>query len=186
MLSHLKAWLVATAFYGYNACVTHLPSYSLRGFYLRRILRIRIGRGTSVHMGCFVTGRHIDIGENTVINRRCYLDGRVGLRIGANVSVSPECYLISLDHDVHSPDFATVPGAVAIGDYAWLGARAMILPGTRLGDGAVVGAGSVVTKSWEPYDIVAGVPAKKIGERNKDLRYTLSYFPLFNTDVQSP
>jgi acetyltransferase-like isoleucine patch superfamily enzyme len=75
---------------------------------------------------------------------------------------------------------------VRIGDYAWLGARALILPGVELGEGAVVGAGSVVTKAVAPYAIVAGSPAKPIGERPRGLRYTLAYFPLFNTDVTLP
>lgn len=179
-----KSFLVATVFFGYNAFVTHLPLYCLRHLYLSLILRIRLGKGASVHMGCFVTGRHVSIGDHSVINRGCYLDGRAGLRIGANVSVSPGCQIISLTHDVNSPDFEAVARPVAIGDYGWIGARAMILPGVDLGEGVVVGAGSVVTKSWAPYEIVAGSPAKKIGERNKGLRYTLSYFPLYNTDVQ--
>ena len=182
----IKAWLVGIAFYGFNSYVTHIPSYALRAFYLRRILGIKLGVGSSVHMGCFVTGRHISIGDHSVINRRCYLDGRVGLWIGSNVSISPECYLISLDHDVQSPDFKTVPGPVSIGDSAWLGARAMVMPGVEMGKGSVAGAGAVVTKSCEPFAIVAGVPAKKIGERNRDLRYQLEYFPLFNTDVLLP
>jgi maltose O-acetyltransferase len=68
-------------------------------------------------------------------------------------------------------------------DYAWIGVRAIVLPGVTLHEGCVVGAGSVVTKDFERYSIVAGVPAKKIGERNPDLQYDLEYRPLFNTDV---
>jgi acetyltransferase-like isoleucine patch superfamily enzyme len=179
----LKAFLAAAAFYLYNSFITHVPLYWLRRWYLTGILRLRIGRGVAVHMGCFIAGRHISIGDHTVINRGTYLDGRQPLRIGSNVSISPECYILTLDHRVDSPDFAAEPGPVAIGDYAWLGARAMILPGADLGEGAVVGAGAVVTKPVAPYIIVAGVPAKPIGERPRGLRYTLKYFPLFNSDV---
>lgn len=179
----VKTLLSGCAFYAYNALITHLPGYALRKLYLTGILRMRIGKGSAIHMGCFVTGRHIVIGDHTVINRKCHLDGRVGLTIGRNVSISPECGILSLDHDPQSPDFATVPGPVVIGDYAWIGARALILPGTELGEGAVVGAGAVVTRSCAPYDIVAGVPARKVGERKRGLRYTLDYRPWFNTDV---
>jgi acetyltransferase-like isoleucine patch superfamily enzyme len=179
-----KALLAAVAYQGYNSCFTRMPFHFLRKFYLRRILGIRIGNGTFIGMGCFITGRNIAIGNNTVINRRCYLDGRAGLRIGDNVSVSPECYLLSLGHDAQSPDFNGVPGPSSLGDYVWLGARVMVLPGVDMGRGSVAGAGAVVTRSCGEFEILAGVPAKKIGERNRDLRYTLDYAPLFDTDVR--
>ena len=176
--------LAAAAFYLYNSGISHFPSYSVRHFYLRRVLGLRLGSGSAVHMGCFFTGRDIEIGNNSVVNRNCYLDGRAGLRIGNNASISPECYLLSLDHDPQSPEFACVPGPVSVEDYVWLGARVMVLPGVRLARGSVVGAGAVVTKSSDPYTIVAGVPAKKISERNSNLQYTPRYFPFFNSDIQ--
>jgi acetyltransferase-like isoleucine patch superfamily enzyme len=55
----------------------------------------------------------------------------------------------------------------------------MILPGVTIGEGAVVGAGAVVTKDVEPFSIVAGNPARRIGERNQDLNYRLKYDPRF-------
>ena len=174
----------ACLFYFYNVVVTHIPFYSVRRVYLRAAFGIPVGSGTSVHMGCFITGRQTSIGNNTAINRRCYLDGRGGLRIGNNVSISPEVYLVSLTHDFQDPEFRSVPKEVVIEDYVWIGARAMILPGVTLSRGCVVGAGAVVTKDVAPYTIVAGVPAKKIGERTRDLQYETKYFPYFNTDIQ--
>jgi len=179
----VKSFLAASAFYLYNAFVTHLPFYSVRHLYLSRVLGIRLGKGAAVHMGCFLTGRNIVIGAHSVINRNCYLDGRGGIVIGENVSISPECYVVSLDHDPSSSVFATLAKPVVIGNFAWLGARAMIMPGVEMGEGAVAGAGAVVTASCGPYDIVAGSPARKIGERCRDLQYALRYFPLFNTDI---
>lgn len=179
----IKSFLAASAYYLYNHCITRIPVYAIRHAWLRGVLGFRIGTGTSVHMGCFVTGRHIAIGRNTVINRGCYLDGRASLFIGDNVSISPECYLLSLGHDHSDPSFAARPGPVVIGDYAWLGARAMVLPGVSLGEGAVVGAAAVVTRSLASRVIAAGVPARKIGERTGPLAYTLAYFPWFDTDI---
>jgi acetyltransferase-like isoleucine patch superfamily enzyme len=134
-------------------------------------------------MGCFFTGQDLRIGPETVVNRNTYLDGRGGLTIGSCVSISPECYIISLDHDPRSAAFETKPGPVVIEDYAWIGARAMVLPGVRLGKGCVVGAGAIVTRDVPEYAIVAGVPAKAIGERNRNLDYSPRYAPYFNTDI---
>ncbi len=180
MLRNLAA---AVAYYLYNGFITHVPFYSIRHAYLRGILGFPIGRGTAVHMGCFFTGRRISIGADSVINRRCYLDGRAGLVIGDKVSVSPECYILSLTHDVNSPDFKAIPKPVEIKDYVWLGARCIILPGVTLGEGCVAAAGAVVSKPAEDYAIVAGVPARKIGDRQRGLNYAPRYFPLFDTDI---
>jgi acetyltransferase-like isoleucine patch superfamily enzyme len=69
-------------------------------------------------------------------------------------------------------------------DHAWIGARAIILPGVTVGEGAVVSAGSVVSRDVPPYTIVAGNPAEVIGQRTRDLRYRTRYFPFFDTDIQ--
>jgi len=134
-------------------------------------------------MGCFVTGQQISIGERSVVNRRCYLDGRGGLAIGDDVSISPEVYVISVSHDVSSPTFQAFNAPVEIGDRVWIGARAMILPGVTLGTGSVVGAGAIVTRPVAPFTVVAGNPAREIGKRNEQLSYRLRYFPWFDTDI---
>jgi acetyltransferase-like isoleucine patch superfamily enzyme len=176
-------FIVASLFYCYNTLVSRIPIYAVRHAYLRNILRYSIGKSTSIHMGCFFTGTNISIGNNSCINRRCYLDGRSGIRIGANVNISPEAYLLSLTHDLQDPRFSTVGKEVVIHDHAWLGARAMVMPGVTIGEGAVVGAGAVVTKDVPPYTIVAGVPARKIGERNRVIDHVTHYFPFYDTDI---
>jgi acetyltransferase-like isoleucine patch superfamily enzyme len=176
-------WLTAIVYYFYNNFVTHIPVYCIRHFYLRSVLGIAIGKNTAVHMGCFFTGRKITIGTNTVINRNCYLDGRIGITIGNNVSLSPETCILSLGHDPQSIDFATTGDTVVLSDYVWTGMRTTILPGVRLGKGCITGACSVVTASAADFIIVAGNPAKIIGHRPHDLRYTISYFPFFDTDI---
>lgn len=183
-LPRVRPFLVAVAYTLYNNLIGRLPVHALRAAYVRRVLGLEMGRGASLQMHCFLTGRFISIGEGAVINRRCYLDGRGGLTIGRDASISPECYLLSLTHDPQDPGFGALPRPVVVGDRAWIGARALILPGVTLGEGCVVGAGAVVTKDVAPFDIVAGNPARKIGERNRALDYTLSYFPYFDTDIQ--
>lgn len=183
MLHRGKAFLRALTFYCFNAFISHFPAYGIRHWYVRAILQIPVGAHSAIHMGCFFTGKNIRIGGDTVINRNTYLDGRGGLTIGSYVSISPESYIISLDHDPRSATFETIPGPIVIEDYAWIGARAMLLPGIRLGKGCVVGAGAVVTKDVADYAIVAGVPAKVIGRRNGQLDYLPRYTPYFNTDI---
>jgi acetyltransferase-like isoleucine patch superfamily enzyme len=180
----LKNIVLAIFLYTYNDFLTNFPSYALRSFYLRNILKIKIGKDTAIHMGCFFAGKNIEIGNNTVIARNCYLDGRAGkITIGNNVSISPEVYILSLTHEKDSPSFATISKPVLMEDYCWIGVRALILPGIVLQRGAVIGAGSVVVNSVEPFNVAAGNPAKIIGKRSDDLHYTLKYFPLFNTDI---
>jgi acetyltransferase-like isoleucine patch superfamily enzyme len=182
-ISKIKRFFVACIYYGYNHFTTHIPIYAVRHFYLRHLLNIAIGKHSSVQMGCFITGNNIKIGDHSIINRYCYLDGRVGIEIGDNVSISPWVYIISLSHDVQSKTFATTGGKVVMKDYVWLGARALVLPNVILGKGVVVGAGSVVAKNVKDFTIVGGVPAKKIGERNKSLNYCIECSPFFDTDI---
>lgn len=183
-MAKIRPFLSAATIYIYNDFVTHWPSFSIRHLYLTRVLRIGLGKNSSVHMGCFFAGKQVEIGHNSVINRDCYLDGRVGVEIGDNVSVSPEVYIVSLTHDPQHSEFKTIGNKVILRDYVWVGARAMVLPGVVLSEGCVVGAGAVVTKSFESYSIVAGVPARKIGERSRNLNYSLRYFTYFDTDIQ--
>lgn len=169
--------------YLYNHLLTHFPSYLVRRIYLQRILRFDIHSTAAIHMGCFFTGDDIRIGADSVINRRCYLDGRGGLEIGESVSVSPEVYLVSASHDVHSDKFLSCMRSVLIQNRAWLGARAMVLPGVVVGEGAVLGAGAVAARSIPARAICVGNPARVVGERRGELNYSLRYFPWFDTDL---
>jgi acetyltransferase-like isoleucine patch superfamily enzyme len=180
----IKIICKATAYYIYNSIITNIPSYTIRKLFLTRILRIKIGKESAVHMGCFFTGSNISIGNNTVINRRCYLDGRARLTIGNNTSISPETYILSLDHDAQSSQFETIQKETIIKDNVWIGVRSIILPGVTIEDGAVIGAGSVVTKKINRFEIAAGNPAKYIKMRDAEINYRIKYFPLFDTDEQ--
>lgn len=184
-IQRLKGFLKACQFSVWSWPISYLPSYRLRRWYLQRVLRYDISSTASIHIGCFVTGFRIIIGAHSVINRNCRLDGRGGIVIGSNVSISPECYLISASHDPHSPIFEGLEGhtKITIHDYAWLGTRALVLPGITIGYAAVVGAGAVVTRDVEQFTIVAGNPARVIGLRQADPTYELHWQPWFGTDV---
>ncbi len=183
-MSNNSAFRTGVRFYLANHFVASWPSFRFRHWYYVKRMKYSLGNRSSIHMGVFVTGDHIRIGDNVVINRKVYLDGRIGIDIKNNISISPEVYILSMEHDPNSPSFATRGSKVIIDDHAWIGARAIILPGVHIGEGAVVAAGAIVTKDVQPYSIVAGVPAKEIGKRNKDIRYKCEYFPWFDTDIQ--
>lgn len=178
------SFLRGLKYYIANNWVAYIPSFRIRHWYYRYVMNCSLGRDSSIHMGVFVTGRRISIGDNVVVNRRVYLDGRVGVRICNNVSISPEVYIVSLEHDLNDPSFATRGEEVVIEDDVWIGARAMVMPGVRIGRGAVIAAGAVVTRNVRPYQIVGGVPARPLGERPRQLNYKLKYFPWFDTDIQ--
>jgi maltose O-acetyltransferase len=165
---------------GYNSLVGHLPVRTVRTVYLKGWLG-GMGAGTGIQMGCrFLNGRKVHLGDRNVINFGCLFDGRkFQIQTGNDVSIGPEASILTLGHDPQSPEFADRGGDVVIGNQVWIGYRAIILPGVTIGDGAVVGAGAVVTKNVEPFDIVAGNPARKIAERNPELSYRLNFNPLF-------
>jgi acetyltransferase-like isoleucine patch superfamily enzyme len=174
--SRLKTLLFDVLMFVTNHVIAHLPSRRIRLAFYRRALDFEIGSGTSVFMGAQFDSRHgFRIGKNSVINENCRMDNRGQLTIGDCVSISAETVILTADHDVQSSDFAGRERPVEIGDYAFLGTRCTILPGVRIGRGAVVGAGSLVTRDVPDYTIVAGNPAKTIGQRNQSLNYQARY-----------
>ena len=76
---------------------------------------------------------------------------------------------------MHDPLFLEALAPIVVGDYAWLGSKAMVLPGVKIGKGAVVAAGAIVTKDVSPFTVVGGIPARPIGERPRHLRYELNH-----------
>ena len=118
----------------------------------------------------------LKVGEGTVIGDNALLDAHNGLTMGKNVNLSSNVVIYTGQHDHRDPYFRSKGGkrSVEIGDRAWLGSNVMVLPGVVIGEGAVCCGGCVVTKDVEPYAIVAGIPARKVGERPRDLRYEFS------------
>jgi maltose O-acetyltransferase len=164
--------------YFYNHCLTSFPSRRIRRSFLRHYLG-SIGEGTDIQLGCkFLNARKIYLGDRNVINFGSLLDGRrYKIYTGADVSIGPEATILTLGHDPQSPIFADSGGDVVIGNRVWIGYRAIILPGFTIGEGAVVAAGAVVSRNVPSYTIVAGVPAKVIGQRTSSLSYQNSFDP---------
>jgi acetyltransferase-like isoleucine patch superfamily enzyme len=153
-----------------------IPSHGLRLLLYRHMLAVAVGESSSIHRNCrFYFPPGVRIGAHCVVNRDVLLDGRMGLVIKDNVSISEGSAIITLQHDLNSPTFANQGALVTIEDRVFIGTRAVILPGVTLGEGAAVAAGAVVTRDVAPFAIVAGVPARVIGERSRELGYELNY-----------
>ncbi|MDD3432657.1 MAG: acyltransferase [Tepidiphilus sp.] len=113
----------------------------------------------------------IRIGARTIVNVGCYLSGEGGLEIGADVLIGPHVKLLSAGHQIDGGERrinrnAITRAPVRIGEGAWIGAGAIVLPGVTLGEGAVVAAGSVVRSDVPPNTLAAGVPARLLRRRN--------------------
>lgn len=135
---------------------------------------MKMARGSHIHVGArFFYPGNISIGKGTIVGESVFLDGRDKLKIGNFVDIASEVMVYNSEHDINSEDFHATVAPVNIGDYCFIGPRAIILPGVTLGKGAVVGAGAVVTKDVSEMEIVGGVPAQKIGERKSTLNYKL-------------
>lgn len=161
-----------------NGFVARLPFHVLRLFFYRLVLK-KVGKNSSILRKVEIREGNIEIGNNTVINQHCVLDGRCTLRIGNNVDIAPYVKIWTVEHDPNSPLHLAVNEAVNIHDNVWIASGATILPGVTIGEGAVVAANALVTKNVEPYTIVAGVPAKEIGKRNTDIQYKHYWRPWF-------
>jgi acetyltransferase-like isoleucine patch superfamily enzyme len=160
--------------------VGHIPLHCVRNFFYK-LVGIKIGKGATIHMWAnFFQPRNIIIGEGTIIGDHAFLDGRAPLKIGKEVDIASSVMIYNSKHDLESEDFRPREESVEIGDYVFIGPRAIILPGVKIGKGAVVAAGAVVTSDVPDFAIVGGVPAKIIGERkNKEPKYHLGRARLF-------
>ena len=123
--------------------------------------------------------KNVFIGDNTIINKKALLDGRGGkLIIGNNVDIAQEVNIWTLEHDVNDDFHKSIGADVIIEDYVWIASRATILPGVKIGRGAVIA--SIVTKDILPMQIAGGIPAKVIGMRKSKLLYQLCHKPWFD------
>lgn len=157
-----------------------VPLHTFR-LLIYKLAGIKIGKDSRIHIGAkFFYPENITIGKGTIIGDNIFLDGREKLIIGDHVDIASGVMILNSEHDINSDDFHAIAEVVEIGDYCFIGPRAIILPGVKIGKGAVVAAGAVVTKDVADFKVVGGVPAQVIGERgNKELNYKLGRARLF-------
>lgn len=154
--------------------VGFIPIHTIRKtFYI--LSGINIPMDSNIYMGAnFFNPSGITIGHDSLIGSNTFLDGRAPLTIGNHSSLASEVMIYNDEHNIHSQNYENSFGPVTIGDYVFIGPRSIILPNIKIGDGAVVAAGAVVTKDIPAYEVWGGIPAKKISDRGvKNPNYKL-------------
>lgn len=124
------------------------------------------GKNVNIERGAnFSMGGGISIGSGSGLGINCAVHGP--LKIGDNVMMGPDVTILTHTHNIERTDIpmgkqGMREAEVIIGNDVWIGMRVIIMPGVKVGDGAVIGAGAVVTKDVPDYAIVGGVPARII------------------------
>ena len=165
--------------YLYLALLNHifnkLPFFYVRYVVYKHMYGLKIGNSV-LHMGIVMFSPwKVKIGDNVVVHFDAFIDGRGEVEIGDNIDISFGVKIFSEQHDVSSDSYATVSKRVIIKDHAMIGSYSIILPGITIGEGAVVAAGSIVTKDVPNYEVWGGNPAKHIKLRDCKPSYLLSY-----------
>ena len=187
-VSRLGAWLVK-----YYPDAWRLPTYVINHFVARipfNFIRIRgfqlagvrfvDAASNGVMLGTRIWGPSgLSIGYDSVINRECRIEARGTIAIGHSVNISHAVRLQTGSHNIRSDEFEAIYKAIVIGDYVWICEAATVIGGVTIGEGAVVTAGAVVTKDVDPWTIVGGVPARRIGARPR-VNYRMNWHPDFN------
>lgn len=143
-----------------NLIMLLLPTYFLRRIFVK-ILGADISRNVNFERGVkFEFPWRLSINEGTTINSGVYLDCRGGsIIIDKNVDISTDSFIYTLTHDIYSDTFNVKYANVHIHSKCWIGARTVILPGSNIKTGSVIGANSVVRGQIEEYELWLGVPA---------------------------
>jgi len=160
--------------------IGHIPSRTIRRYFYNTA-GLSMPSDSTIYMGAqFFKPNGITIGHDTAIGKNVFLDGRDTLTIGNHTDIASDVLIYNDQHNIHDTNFGNVYGKVEIGDYVFIGPRSIILPGLKIGNGAVVAAGAVVTKDIPEYEIWGGIPAKKISDRKaKNLKYKIGRTMMF-------
>lgn len=136
-----------------------------------RLFGAKVGSGVIYYSGVWIMpSKDFKIGSNVDIAKGVMINARGGLEIGDRVLIGFGSKILTENHRIPSDkgrifNSGHIKKKIVIEDDVWIGANCLILSGVRIGEGAVIAGGSVVTKDVPPYTVVGGVPAKIIKER---------------------
>ena len=162
-----------------NMVVNKIPCWKIRKK-CYQLFGMRIGDGARIGVGTIIVNpKGICIGNRSIVNEFCHLDGRGGLKIGKDVSISVYTTIITAGHEKNSDDFRFQSFKTKIGDNVWIGARAIILENSVIKDFAVIGAGCTFKGVAERKGIYIGAKKVCCGMRDGDKKYRIEYQPFF-------
>jgi acetyltransferase-like isoleucine patch superfamily enzyme len=139
--------------------------------YLYRKIGMKVGSDCVIRRGITIESPdRLMVGDGSFLGR-ANLHCTGGISIGKNVNVADGVAMITAKHDINSPRFEALYEPIVVEDWCWIATNAIIIGGVRVGEGAVVAAGAVVTKDVPPYSVVGGNPAIIIGRRKGGLEY---------------
>ncbi|MNG80548.1 Maltose O-acetyltransferase [compost metagenome] len=165
----------------WNHFFSYIPSYLIRNLILRIFYRAKIHHSTNIHMGVKIFAPwKLVIGKGSNVQWGAFLDCRGGIFIGDNVDLTLGVKIITQYHDISSSTYETISKPVTIENNVVIGSFALLLPGVVLHEGAVLGAGSVLTKPIPKNQLYAGNPARFIKERNCQVSYQCGYKRAFH------
>lgn len=144
------------------------PRWCLNGWrcFLLRLFGAKIGKGVRVQGSVKVWQPwKLKIGAGSWIDGGVSLYSVDEITIGSNAVVSEGAFICTATHDISSEVFELVTKPIGIADSAWICARAVVMPGVSIAEGAVVAAGAIATKNVSPWTVVAGNPAKEVKKR---------------------
>lgn len=119
----------------------------------------------------------LETGDVATIGSRTHIYNVGGVFIGHHAIISEEVFLCGATHDFQDPDFPLISRRIEVAPYAWICARAVVLPGLACGEGSVLGAAAVATRNLEPWTVYAGNPARAIKPRDPAAKPALSKHP---------
>ncbi len=134
--------------------------------FLLRLFGAKVGRNVNIaNTATIYFPWNLEVGDWSAIGEHAYIYNLGVIRIGDKVTISQRAHLCAGTHDYRDPSLPLLTPPISIGRQAWICADAFVGPGVTVGDGAVVGACAVVTRDVEPWDIVAGNPARVVKQR---------------------
>lgn len=152
-----------------------LPRYRILNAIKSLFLKLNgavIGKRVVFYPGVWIApGRNLEVGDDVDFAINVVIESAGGVTIGARTLIGHGTKIISGNHGIPAgrqriTEAKSMRCPVIIGQDAWIGANSVILPGRTIGEGAVVGAGSIVTKDVDPFTVVAGNPARLIRKRD--------------------
>ena len=160
--------------------LSRFPSNRIRNIIFRYIYCANITKNTVINGGVEIRSPWNLVADRCIIMSGCILDARHGISIGEDVVFGTGVHIWTEEHDLNDPYFAVNKEhakPVEIGEHAWICSDSTILPGIKVGEGAVVASRACVVKDCCAFGVYGGVPAKYVSERSHDLRYRLSNKP---------